>query len=211
MSLDKIALLAGTDKASSDHFYTKWYERHVSKDIKLMMEIGIENGHSLKMWREWLPDTEIVAIDNNKLCSKFSDLASIYIGDQRDKDFLRSVASKHGLFDLIVDDGGHSMEMQISSMMALFNAVKPGGWYVIEDLATSYDLMYRDSEMTMIECLKNAIDKLNLNGKHVHMTHTGDKHKNIKELDSAGIKISDFERHLGEMHFYPGICFVGRI
>jgi len=37
-----------------------------------------------------------------------------------------------------IDDGGHTMDQQITSLSYLWSAVKPGGLYVIEDLQTSY-------------------------------------------------------------------------
>jgi len=41
-------------------------------------------------------------------------------------------------FDLIIDDGGHTMDQQITSLKHLWKAVKPGGYYILEDLQTSY-------------------------------------------------------------------------
>jgi hypothetical protein len=43
-----------------------------------------------------------------------------------------------GDFDIIIDDGGHSMEQQQVSLGFLFKFLKPGGIFVIEDLETSY-------------------------------------------------------------------------
>jgi hypothetical protein len=43
-----------------------------------------------------------------------------------------------GGFDLVVDDGGHTMAQQRASLEGLWRAVRPGGLYVVEDLQTSY-------------------------------------------------------------------------
>lgn len=48
-------------------------------------------------------------------------------------------SSTTGYYDAIVDDGGHSMEQQQTSLAVLFKHVAPGGWYAVEDLQTSYD------------------------------------------------------------------------
>jgi hypothetical protein len=46
---------------------------------------------------------------------------------------------EHGTdFDIIIDDGGHTMNQQITSLTHLWHAVKPGGVYFCEDLQTSY-------------------------------------------------------------------------
>ena len=39
-----------------------------------------------------------------------------------------------GDFDMIIDDGGHTMEQMQISLNYLWDQVKPGGLYVIEDL-----------------------------------------------------------------------------
>ena len=48
-------------------------------------------------------------------------------------------------FDIIIDDGGHTMKQQQISLGILFFAVKSGGYYVIEDLHTcsgQWDTLY---------------------------------------------------------------------
>lgn len=73
-----------------------------------------------------------------KWASKTSG-ATIYAGDQADPELLgRFLRETGGGFDVIVDDGGHTMTQQITSLEWLWPAVKPGGMYFIEDLETSY-------------------------------------------------------------------------
>ena len=43
---------------------------------------------------------------------------------------------------MIIDDGGHKMHQQIASYEALWHAVKRGGFYVIEDINTSFKTRY---------------------------------------------------------------------
>ena len=63
-------------------------------------------------------------------------------GDQSDAHFLDRVARQHGPWDVIIDDGGHMMQQQITSFKALFPHVTPGGLYFIEDLRTSFSAPY---------------------------------------------------------------------
>ena len=60
-------------------------------------------------------------------------------GDQSDPDFLRDLIRRYGPFDLVVDDGSHIGRHIIASHSVLWNAVKPMGFYVIEDLDVAYD------------------------------------------------------------------------
>lgn len=95
-----------------------------------------------------------------------SRLTAIYSGDQSKEDELSQVF-KDGPFDVIVDDGGHSMKQQIVSLRTLFKHVKPGGFYILEDLLTSYfwfDGPWHDESLTggittiqYIDALRNAL------------------------------------------------------
>jgi demethylmacrocin O-methyltransferase len=66
-------------------------------------------------------------------------------------------------FDIIVDDGGHSMKQQITSLTQLLPKVRSRGVYVIEDLQTSYfegaDSGYLVNSTT-IELIKRLVDDI---------------------------------------------------
>eukprot|EP00882_Tetradesmus_deserticola_P013016 GHRQ01013801.1.p1 GENE.GHRQ01013801.1~~GHRQ01013801.1.p1 ORF type:complete len:149 (+),score=29.43 GHRQ01013801.1:548-994(+) len=63
--------------------------------------------------------------------------------------------------DIILDDGGHTMEQQIVTFEEMYKHVKLGGIYMVEDCATSYDPNYGGGFMkpnTWIEYSKKLID-----------------------------------------------------
>jgi len=130
-----------------DHFieaYKKHFAPFRDKPIRLL-EIGVQNGGSMKMWESYFPFAEIVGVDNDSECLKYeTDRTSIHIGDQADRAFLRTL----GKFDIIVDDGGHKMSQQMTSFDVLFNEMNPGGIYTIEDLHTSFMEQYKDAPTT---------------------------------------------------------------
>lgn len=65
--------------------------------------------------------------------------ATIFAGDQADPIFLQKFINESGgEFDVIIDDGGHTMDQQLTSLEYLWKIVKPGGLYIIEDLQTSH-------------------------------------------------------------------------
>jgi hypothetical protein len=101
----------------------------------------------------------------------------VVLGDQADRGFLESVVERHGPFDIIVDDGGHTMEQQITSIETLFPSLVDGGVYIVEDCHTSYwdefgGGLRRDG--SFVEWSKARID--DLHGYHqpapVHETWT---------------------------------------
>ena len=81
---------------------------------------------------------EFDAVCAEKWASK-NPRITITAGDQADIKTLEDFKSKYGKdFDVIIDDGGHTMVQQRTSLYHLWDAVKPGGIYVLEDLSTSY-------------------------------------------------------------------------
>ncbi|UNI23682.1 hypothetical protein JDV02_009488 [Purpureocillium takamizusanense] len=152
-SFEQVALKYGTDKVTS-HSYQDMYDKYlapVRNSPLKMLEIGLGcnmaygPGASYYTWLEFLPRVELYYIESDAVCAakyeRETANAHVYIGDQADAAFLEQFASEtaqSGQFDVVVDDGGHTMEQQITSLVHLWPIVKPGGIYVIEDLQTSY-------------------------------------------------------------------------
>ena len=168
--LDKLGVKWGTDKSSIRHGYTKIYDRVFAgiRELPLsFLEIGVYRGGSIKMWEEYFPNARICGIDNDEECKQFEGgRIQIFIGDQRDPEFLRQVVEDAGGgLDIVLDDGGHCMDQQIGSFEILWKYMNSGGVYVIEDLHTSYMRHfgggYRKSGST-VEFLKDLIDDTNM-------------------------------------------------
>lgn len=65
--------------------------------------------------------------------------ATVAAGDQGDPAVLEQFQAEYGGdFDIIIDDGGHTMNQQKTSLQHLWKALKPGGYYFCEDLETSF-------------------------------------------------------------------------
>jgi len=159
----------GTDKVSTHSYYTL-YDKYLpilraQKKVK-MLEIGLGcdmnygPGHSLKTWHEYFKrnDRQIDFIEydgkciENYLANHTIDFTTVYVGSQSDRAFLQSVITKSGgMYDLIIDDGGHTMTQQRVSVEELLVAVRPGGFYVTEDLQTSHIPMYMDTKPLMAD------------------------------------------------------------
>jgi hypothetical protein len=146
--------------------YERYFERYVDKPI-LMIEIGVDNGGSIDMWKKYFGDNStIVGIDIKPECKKFEDVDNkvfVEIGDQSDINFLNSVIEKYGNPDIILDDGSHIMNHLIKTFDFLYYKMKDDGTYLVEDLHTCYWNDFggglRRSD-TFIEFSKNKIDEL---------------------------------------------------
>lgn len=155
-------------------FIYKWYhyfaiyERHFSayrnRPIRLL-EFGVYQGGSLQMWKHYFgPQAQIIGVDINPACAQMAEPGiEIVIGDQQDRQFHAALRARFGEFDIVIDDGGHTMQQQIVTFEEQYPAVKTGGIYLAEDLHTSYferwGGAYRKPD-TFIEYSKHLIDRL---------------------------------------------------
>lgn len=113
----------------------------------------------------------------------------MYYGSQEDVPFLQRLASDMKPFDVIIDDGGHTMNQQKTSIAMLLPLVRSGGIYVIEDLETSYMSKYGGAYMnssTTISFIKNFIDEIQSKAPERHIS---------------------IAKHVSSFEIGDGICF----
>ena len=144
--------------------YDENFSKFRNKKITIL-EIGVFRGGSLKMWENYFgPQTKIIGVDINPACKQYENAnTKIYIGDQTDENFLRLILNENKKPNIIIDDGGHTSNQQISSFNFLFEELKFGGVYLVEDTHTSYvrEFQDRDDELTFMEYAKALSDELN--------------------------------------------------
>jgi len=158
-SLREIAVKYSCDK--DDLGYTKHYENKfegIRNDVTKILEIGLNTGGSHLMWLDYFPNANVYAMDNrivyedkvydkrtkkdmvmvNGWNQRDTERSFIFRGDQSNVEDLNKFADENGDdFDIIVDDGGHSMRQQQISLKVLYDKLKENGIYVIEDLHSS--------------------------------------------------------------------------
>jgi tetratricopeptide (TPR) repeat protein len=140
-SLDSIGILEGTDKTCLEQDYLRHYERVLggfrNEPIQLL-EIGIAGGASLRTWTRFFPKATIIGVDINESCRAFAgDRVEVEIGSQADPEFLARLARTYHP-DVIIDDGSHQAEHILLTFDRLFPFLKPGGFYIMEDLHLHY-------------------------------------------------------------------------
>jgi trans-aconitate methyltransferase len=141
VDLDVIGALEGSDKSSSSRFawdYLRHYEALFApfRDRAFnLLEIGIGQGPSLRMWHWFFPHAEITGIDINPACLRYAGpRVTVAIGSQIDPAFLDAVCERAPP-EIILDDGSHVYEHMIFSFEHLFPKLAPGGIYVVEDIS----------------------------------------------------------------------------
>lgn len=151
-NLSSLAKKYNTDKGPAGHYYTKVYELMfgpMKQSTKKIYEIGILGGASLRMWADYFPQANVYGIDIEDRSNLNSERIHTFVADQAERAQLQKSIDAFGSdYDIIVDDGGHTMKMQQISFAYLFPHVKRGGFYVIEDVHTSLMPSYNGWDWT---------------------------------------------------------------
>ena len=95
-TLNDIAKYYGTDKSDEVHNYCVKYEKYLPfnrYDKIKILEIGILDGKSLKTWKEYFYNSEIVGIDITPECKKYEeDNIKIFINSQINDETLNELS-----------------------------------------------------------------------------------------------------------------------
>lgn len=169
-TLDEIGVLCGTDKCSRRHNYLEVYEKYLlplrDKEINLL-EIGVAEGCSLRMWKEYFQKGNIYGLDfiDRKVLEE-DRIVTLKANQASEFELTEALGTKK--FDIIIDDASHIPSYQQASITALFdNYLKENGIYIIEDLFSSYTWLQNSSEigidnpLNTIYFIKEQIDGLN--------------------------------------------------
>ncbi len=143
--------------------YDRLFARFVGKGITFV-EIGVLNGGSLFMWRDYLgADARIIGIDMNPQARKWEEHGfEIFIGDQSSPAFWSETLAKIGEIDVLLDDGGHTYYQQIATVECVVPSIRDGGLLVVEDTHTSYLSSFGGpSRRSFISYCKNIVDGVN--------------------------------------------------
>ena len=176
--------------------YDRYFSRYRGTDVHVV-EFGVSQGGSLQMWKNYFGDkAKIYGIDINPLCKQLEeDQIEIFIGDQEDRKFLKSLGEAIPRIDILIDDGGHTMNQQINTFEEMFPYIDKNGVYLCEDLVTSYWQKhgggYKKSG-TYIEYSKNFID-------YINAWHS---------KEPMRLRVSDFTRSVHALHYYDAMLVI---
>jgi hypothetical protein len=143
----------GSDKTSHgyERIYSKFFGSYQDAKLIQLLEIGIgTNSHGLisSMGRNGKPGASLITfaefdsrinvtgadIDRNILFT--ANHIKCFFIDQTELDSYYALASQVGIyqFDFIIDDGLHSTEANLNSLIFAQNHLAPGGYLIIEDI-----------------------------------------------------------------------------
>jgi hypothetical protein len=145
-TLENISKKYRTDKGKVYHNYLELYEKYFTKyrnRLEALLEIGLWEGESIRMWREYFPCGTIVGADILDLSHIDLPNTTVLVCNQEERTHLREIINKSvKQFDIIIDDGGHWQHQQQITLGYMFPYLKTKGTFVIEDLHTAYNPAY---------------------------------------------------------------------
>jgi hypothetical protein len=165
----------GTDKLLHGYLpiYTKHFRLIRTRKLR-MLEIGIGGysdpnigGASLRMWKAFFPHSEILGADLHAKIGLDEPRIRTFLLDQANVESLQTLRDEVGQLDIIVDDGSHINSHVLLTFETLFPVVRPGGFYCVEDVQTSYweeyggDANDHANRNTVMGYFREAADALN--------------------------------------------------
>ena len=148
-SLTEIFDLCGSDKGTVDnaHRYGDQYSKLLAclPHNLTISEIGVACGASLRAFSMYRPQANIYGYDIREECKNLladRSNTSILIQDCTQK-------SINHPSHLIIDDGSHIAEDIVETFQLCWQKLIPGGFYVIEDLACTYNPQYTEKHNTI--------------------------------------------------------------
>lgn len=126
-------------------FYDALFKQKKDEQLKIA-ELGILDGGSLLMWKEYFKNAQIYGFEYNinfinNFKTKFdNDRINLSNIDVTNKDsIVKAFGNLNILYDIIIDDTTHQFDDQIRVIENTYQYLKPGGLLIIEDIFKSYN------------------------------------------------------------------------
>jgi len=140
-------------------FYASLFD-HCRLEVRRVFECGIgtnnpdlpssmgkdgKPGASLRVWRDYFPNAQIIGADIDRQILFEEDRISTYFVDQTNPESIHEFWTKCGYedFDVMIDDGLHTFDAAVSLFEHSIDKLAPRGVYIIEDVISRYVPSFR--------------------------------------------------------------------
>ena len=118
-----------------DVFYEKLFKENRTKNLNIM-EFGIHHGASLAALSSYFPHANLVGVDKNPFSSNYKSkrIRTLHcdVSSEKNLESLSNYLNKD--YDYIIDDASHNPIHQKLTFFSMFQNLKSGGIFVIEEL-----------------------------------------------------------------------------
>jgi predicted O-methyltransferase YrrM len=140
-------------------FYDSLFKNQKDKSLNIA-EIGILEGSSMLMWREYFKNSKIYGLEyHEQLIEKFlnnydsTNINLSQIDVTKSENIANSFKSLGIMYDIIIEDSTHNFYDQVRVIFNTYQYLKPGGIMIIEDIYKKYN------ENAYIEVLSPILDQ----------------------------------------------------
>ena len=142
--------LASYDTDKIPGGYMRYYDREFAglEDKPLVLvELGIDAGESLRLWADWFPKARVIGFDRLAVTPP-PDMPRIetHLCQQSRPETI--LARLPPVVDIIIDDMSHLRRLTEPCFWALFDRLRVGGLYIVEDWCTGYCVDWQDGQVT---------------------------------------------------------------
>jgi predicted O-methyltransferase YrrM len=201
-NLDQMNNPLGTDKGFPHTYIQEFYQPLLANVISptSFLEIGVWKGASCVLWKKAFPNSVVVGVDIevsnlHPLATKLREEKEIEImeADAYSKPFKSSLNQK---YDLIIDDGPHTLESQIN-VLDFRQHLTATGTLVIEDVAKG---------IIHFKSLRRSLPKeIRKRTQYVSFSHKSNRFDDAVFVYSNSDEVLDFVRDLRKKMKHWGI------
>lgn len=139
------------------HSYIEQYYSPRFTDLRerplAILEIGVKQGRSVWLWRNWFKNSSIYGIDvkeeSIKTILTFDNVKG-YVGNAFSEKMLSNF--NDNFFDIIIEDGPHTLQTQIFAAKNWSKKLKRNGLLIIEDVQKEEYIS------TILQSIPNEVD-----------------------------------------------------
>lgn len=158
-----------TDKShEGGHSYGKFYEdlfnTYNQEDELNILELGVQNGGSLRAWKEYFPNAHVYGVDiaDSRLEKYKLDDVTYIVKDLR----LAINDLEHIKFDIIIDDSDHNENTMAWIAGNYFGLLKPTGTLVFEDVQIPALYLQKINEAMPFNAVLQTYDYRKIKGRN---------------------------------------------
>jgi hypothetical protein len=127
-----------TDK-NTVHSYIELYETLLNKkrySAKNILEVGVQRGGSIRLWHDYFENATIYGLDVNLSYDSILNepRIKVLLADAYDEKFFKNNFLEKIQFDMMLDDGPHSLESMIQFIKLYSQVLADDGILIIEDV-----------------------------------------------------------------------------